>query len=93
MEGGKTMTYMIARHRVADFSQWKSVFDSHSAAQQEAGLNVKQVLRNIDDPDDVFVLFEITDLESARAFVSSSEVPKAKEESGVIGDTEIYFLS
>ena len=86
------MHYLIVRHKVADFSKWKDVFDSHSASQQEAGLRVEKVLRNIEDTDEVFLLFEVTDLEKARGFVSSAEVPEAQDRSGVVDEPDIYFL-
>jgi hypothetical protein len=87
------MTYLLVRHRVTDFNVWKNVFDSHAAAQQEAGLRVERVLRGIDDPNEVFLFFEVTDLEKARGFVSSADVPEAQERSGVLDVPDLYFLS
>jgi hypothetical protein len=87
------MTYMLVRHKVADFARWKEVFESHAAAQREAGLRVEKVLRNLDDPDEVFLLFEVSNLEKARGFVASPEVPEAKRQSGVVDDPDIYLLS
>ena len=87
------MTYAWVRHKVADFCDWKHVFDSDSAAQQAAGLQVERILRNIDDPDEVFLLFEVSDLEKARGFVSSGDVPEAQQQSGVVDRPDIYFLS
>lgn len=87
------MTYMLCRHRVVNFSEWKRVFDSHATAQFEAGLSVEKVLRNVDDLSEVFMLFRVMDLEKARAFVSSPEVPEAQEQSGVIDEPDVYFLS
>jgi hypothetical protein len=87
------MHHLLVRHEVADFEAWKAVFDSHAEAQHEAGLRVTRVLRNIDNPNDVFLLFEVDDLEKARGFVSSPAVPEAQRDSGVIGEPEIVFLS
>jgi hypothetical protein len=87
------MTYMICRARVADFFAWKRVFDSHAEAQREAGLIVQMVLRNIDDANEVFMWFEVTDIGKARAFVTSPQVPDAQRASGVIEKPDIYFLS
>lgn len=87
------MPYMLVRHKVADFSAWKRVFDSHRAAQRKAGLRVERVLHNLDDPNEVVLLFEVTDLEKARGFVNSPEVPEAKGQSGVVDAPDIYFLS
>ena len=37
--------------------------------------------------------FEVTDLEKARAFVDSPEVPDAQQQSGVVDQPDIYFLA
>ena len=47
------MTHMLVRHKVADFDNWKRVFDSHATAQQESGPRVEKVVRNLDDPAEV----------------------------------------
>ncbi len=86
------MTYMLVRHKVADFSRWKRVFDAHAAAQQASGMKVEKVLRNIDEPNEVFLLFKVSQIEKARAFVSSPEVPQAMQDSSVLDDPDIYFL-
>lgn len=87
------MQHMLCRQRVTDFGQWKAVFDSHASAQREAGLHIQHVWRNLDDPDDVFMLFEVTDIAKARGFVTAPDVPKAVEESGATGRAEVIFLS
>lgn len=86
------MTFMLCRVRVADYAAWKAVFDSHVAAHRQAGLKVNQLLRNIDEPNEVFILMEADDLEKARAFVTSPDVPDAKQKAGVIGEPDVYFL-
>ncbi len=86
------MTYLICRNKVADFDQWKPVFDSHAQAQREAGLHVQHVWRNIDDSNEVFMLFEVHDLAKAQAFVTSPKVPEAKRQSGVVGQPDLFFV-
>ena len=86
------MCHLFCRNKVADFEQWKRVFDSHAEAQAEAGLHVRHVWRGVDDPSDVFMLFEVTDLERARAFVTSPKVPEAQEQSGVVEQPVMYFM-
>ena len=87
------MILMLCRHKVTDFARWKQVFDSHAAAQRGAGLRVEHVLRNFDDPNEVFLLFEVTDIEKARGFVSSSDLPEVQKQAGVIGKPDIWFLA
>ena len=86
------MPYLLCRQRVTDFAQWKAVFESHATAQREAGLHVRQVWRNVDDADELFMLFEVTDITKARSFVASPDILKAVEESGALGRADLYFL-
>ena len=44
------MTYMLCRNRVADFSQWKSVFDSNSGVAEDAGLRLVKIWRALRSP-------------------------------------------
>jgi hypothetical protein len=86
------MPYMLVRHKVADFARWRRVFDSHGPAQARAGLKVAHLMRNVEDPNEVFVLMEIEDFDCARAFVSAPDVPAAQDESGVVDVPDLYFL-
>jgi hypothetical protein len=86
------MIVMLCRNRVEDFEKWKAVFDSHLEAQDEAGLRFQTMWRDLDDPDNVFFLFEVLDIAKAKAFVESPESEEAGEVSGVI-DGEIHFLA
>ena len=86
------MIHLFVRHKVADFPKWKNVSDSHKEAQMNAGLKLEQIFRSLADSNEVFLLFEVSDLEKAKAFLYSPEVPKAKEESGVTDQPDIYFL-
>jgi hypothetical protein len=86
------MTYLICRNKVADFARWKRVFDSHAEAQRQFGLRLEHLWRSIDDPNEVFMLFQVDDLDKARGFVASPQVPGARQASGVIDQPDIYFV-
>ncbi len=87
------MGYLLVRHKVREFHEWKRFFDTHKDAQHHAGLRIERVMRNLYEPSEVFLLFEVTDLAKARAFVFSPEVPNSQEESGVLDRPDIYFLA
>jgi hypothetical protein len=87
------MGYLLVRHKVKEFHEWKQVFDAHREAQRAAGLRVERVMRNLYEPNEVVLLFEVIDLAKARAFVFSPEVPTAQAESGVVDKPDIYFLA
>jgi hypothetical protein len=85
------MIYMLCRNRVADFSRWKAVFASHRAAQQEAGLRFVHIWRSVEEPNNVFFLFEVASMDKAREFIGNPDAAKAGEASGVI-DGEYHFV-
>jgi hypothetical protein len=85
------MSYLLCRNRVADFSRWKAVFASHESAHREAGLRLVNLWRSVEQPNNVFFLFEVASLDKARDFISNPEAAKAGEASGVI-DGEYHFV-
>lgn len=87
------MFYLLCKHKVADFTQWYRVFESHAEAQREAGLHLLHVLRDTTDPNLVVLLFRADDLNKARAFTQAPDAGKAAQVSGVIGVPEILFLN
>ena len=66
------VNYLLVRHKVTDFDVWKEVFDSHAKAQKESGMKAEKVLRNIEDPDEVFLLLEVSDMETVMQSLSLS---------------------
>jgi hypothetical protein len=87
------MGYLLVRHKVKQYDEWKKVFEAQKSAQWGSGLRVEKVLRNLYEPNEVFLFFEVTDLAKAREFVFSPGVPGAQAESGVVDKTDIYFLA
>jgi hypothetical protein len=87
------MNYVLVRHKVADFSKWKPVYDAHLPARQAAGGTELYLLRNIDNPNEVIVLLEVEDLQKAREFVASDDLRERMQESGVIDKPDTYFLT
>jgi hypothetical protein len=85
------MLVILCRNRVADFSKWKAVFDSHAAAHRAAGLQLRDLWRETGESNNVFFLFEVTSLERAQAFISDPAATEAGEMSGVL-DGEYHFL-
>jgi hypothetical protein len=87
------MTHMLIRHTVADFNQWKPVYDAHQLARQEAGLKEEYLLRSIDNPNEVILLFTVQDLEKARAFAASPDLRETMGKAGVLDKPDIIFLT
>ena len=86
------MIVMFCRNRVADFSKWKAVFDSHAPAHRAAGLHLRELWRMLDDPNHVYFVFEVTSLDNARAFISDPAAAAAGQAAGVL-EGEYHFLT
>ncbi len=86
------MTYLLVRHRVADFTSWKTSYEGHASARAAAGLKDKEVLRDLDDPNQVVLLFEINDVQKAKEFSESSSLRDAMRDAGVTDKPDLYFL-
>ncbi|MEK6322545.1 MAG: hypothetical protein AABN33_12790 [Acidobacteriota bacterium] len=85
------MIRMLCRNKIADFEKWKAVFDSHADAQREAGLRLEHLWRSVEDPNNIFFVFEVSDIEKARAFINAPEAEEAGRASGVL-DGEYHFI-
>lgn len=86
------MSYLLVQQSVEDYNKWKAVFDEHGAARQAAGSKGGFVLRNADDPNQITILLEWDNLDSARAFAGSDELREAMQRAGVTGPPNVYFL-
>jgi hypothetical protein len=52
------MAYLLVRHQVENFSEWKDAFIEHRLTRQKSGSRGGFVFRNADKLDEVFVLLE-----------------------------------
>ena len=82
---------LVCRNRVASFARWKRVFDSHRAAHRAAGLTLRELGRGVDDPNQVYFVFEADDLAKARAFIAAPDAKDAGKTAGVL-DGEYHLV-
>ena len=86
-------SYLLIRHKVRDFSEWKSGYDAHLPKRTEAGLTEKHLLRGASDANEVVLLFQAKDLSQAKAFVESPDLRQTMQNVGVLDKPDIYFLN
>jgi len=82
---------MLCRNRVKDFKKWKDIFDSQLESQEANGLILKDLWTELDNANNVFFIFEVTNLQKAKDFINDPESAKVGEMSGVI-DGECHFI-
>jgi hypothetical protein len=85
------MTRMVCWNEVKDFAAWKAAFDADTDTYRAAGLTLEALWRDIDDPDEIIYIFQVSDFEKARAFVSEPSVLEKAHLSGVT-DGSIWFV-
>jgi hypothetical protein len=84
--------YVLVRHKVRDFSEWKPIYDAHHSTREEAGLRELYMMRSADDPNEVILLMEAADLDRAKAFGASADLREAMQRAGVLDQPNIYYL-
>lgn len=84
------MGFMLGRFKM-DVSSWKRVIESDRAAHEQAGLHFKQVWTNVENPSEIFFLFEVDDHPRAKSFLQNAgALDKEKQARGEI--PELIFL-
>jgi hypothetical protein len=84
---------MLIRHKVQDFDKWKPLFDGHREDRAAASLKDLHLWRNIDDPNEIVILFEVSDMAKAKAFAESADLKERMRTAGVMDSPDIFFLS
>ena len=88
-----TNTISIVRHRVADFDAWRKEYDGFAPIQAEHGVHGHQVLRSIENPNEVVVTHTFDSPEAAREFFATPELKEAMSQAGVNADSvEISYF-
>ncbi len=84
--------YVIIRHSVRDYSEWKIGYDAHEPSRAALGLTEKHVLQDADDPNMVTIILEAEDLKRAEEFSGSDDLREVMQKVGVVGKPDMYFL-
>ncbi len=86
------MVHVLIRHKVSDYANWKSAFDSHLNSRKHAGEIGFRVFHSTDDPHDLFLLLDWESAEAARKFMTSDDLRSAMQKAGVVGTPEVQYL-
>jgi hypothetical protein len=84
------MTTLFVRHKVADYESWRKGYDAFDA-RDAMGVTGHGVYCHLDDPNDVTVYHHFASPEAAKAFIGNPELQKAMQESGVVGEPQIWL--
>jgi hypothetical protein len=79
--------------KVKDFNAWRTGYNGNEQGRQSAGITNGRVFRNADDPNEVVVLQDVSDVAKARTWLGSDDMKAAMQKSGVIGSPSIRFAA
>jgi len=78
---------VVATHKVKDAATWLAAWsgeDSRHAMFAANGVASSRTMQNPEDPNDVAVIFEVSDMDTFMTHINSPETQAAKAEDGVI---------
>ena len=84
---------LVIRQIVADYATWRPAYDAHKPARDDAGLANCRVRSTVDNPNEVFVACDVSDVAKARAFTTSQGLADAMKRAGVVGKPDFYILA
>lgn len=83
---------LAVSHSVADYDNWKKAFDEDEPLRTEAGLELRAISTNADDPAIVNVMFATNDIDKAKNLINSDELKKKMSAAGVHSEPEFIVL-
>ena len=86
------MAYIMIQHKVLDYAKWKPMYDEHQATRKAYGIRREQLFRGADDPNDLTILFEVSDMNKARELIQSEDLKIVMQRAGVISVPNFHWL-
>nr|WP_315149031.1 hypothetical protein [uncultured Flavobacterium sp.] len=83
---------MAVTHVVKDYDTWKKGFDEDEMNRSASGLTLRALARGIDNPNNVFVFLNVSDLQKAKDFASSPKLKEIMQKLGVAGKPQIIYV-
>jgi hypothetical protein len=83
---------MAVTHIVKDFDSWKKGFDKDELNRSASGLTLRALARGIDNPNNVFIFLNVSDLQKAKDFGASPKLKNVMQKLGVIGKPDIIYV-
>jgi quinol monooxygenase YgiN len=86
------MATLSVHHKIANYTQWRAVFDEADKTRRKFGETSFQVYRSAADPLEITVLSQWSSADQAKAYATSPELKSAMQNAGVVSQPEVAFL-
>lgn len=84
------MNVVAINHDVADYDQWKAVFDE--VPPRTMGARFHRINRSVDDANNITVVAGFDTVEAARAFTTNEDLKEAMGRAGVTSAPRIEIF-
>lgn len=82
--------HMITTFDTADYAAWREVFDSERAGLGHAGLHPLRVMHEPENPNRVWILFEVDDKSRAETWIEGDAI-SGDERAGIVHQTHTFL--
>ena len=84
---------LLMIEKIKDWSTWKKEFDQNKQARIDAGLIDRALGYAVDDPNQVMIVFAITDMAKAKAFLQSQDLKDKMARASVEGKPVPFYYN
>ena len=86
------MVTLRIEHRVPNYERWKRAFDSDPVDRKGSGVRRYQIMRGVDDPNDVIIDLEFDTKSEAEALLNAMRHVWARVEGSVMWNPQAWIV-
>jgi hypothetical protein len=90
--GMKRMTKLLIETKVRDYSAWRPAYDAHQPSRIDASITNGRVYCRPEDRNDMVLLFDVADVDKARAWTVGDDLKGVMKAAGVLGTPRFTFI-
>lgn len=83
--------WLIMNFKIKDYIQWVNAFDAGQKLRADAALMDVLIAKDVEQPLKIQVVLDITDLNKAKAFMTSEILKEKMKSAGVIGKPDVEY--
>jgi hypothetical protein len=86
------MKTVILSHKVNDYKEWKKHYDADTPRRTRAGLKQLAVGTKSDDKQDVYMIFQTSDVSVAEKMMNDPDMKATMKKAGVISEPRVLII-
>ena len=87
------MPHAILHHTVNDYEAWRPYYDDDEPRRSAAGIRTIEVFRDSENPNNIFMYWEIEDPAKLEHLLHDPELKELMEKAGVTSEPKLHILN